>query len=94
MRQFYEIYRAAPKLAPLVRELSWTHNLLILSRSKREEERESYLHLCSREKWGKRQLERQLAGALFERTVLSPAKLSAPMAPTEDPALAGDAEYV
>jgi len=59
-----------------VRELSWTHNLLILSRCKREEEREFYLRLSLRGKWGKRELERQLAGALFERTVLSPPKLS------------------
>src|SRR5450432_3977627 len=29
MRQFFETYRDQPKLAPLVRELSWTHNLLI-----------------------------------------------------------------
>ena len=56
--------------------MSWTHNLLILSRSKREEEREFYLRLCHRERWTKRELERQLAGALFERTVLSPAILS------------------
>jgi predicted nuclease of restriction endonuclease-like (RecB) superfamily len=76
MMQFYETYRAAPKLSPLVRELSWTHNLLIMSRCKREEEREFYLRVCHRERWGKRELERQLAGALFERTVLSPAKLS------------------
>ena len=76
MMQFFEIYRDQPKLAPLVRELSWTHNLLIMSRCKRQEELEFYLHLCHREKWGKRELERQLAGALFERTILSPAKLS------------------
>jgi predicted nuclease of restriction endonuclease-like (RecB) superfamily len=76
MMQFFETYRGQPKLAPLVRELSWTHNLLIMSRCKREEEREFYLRLCHREKWGKRELERQLNGALFERTVLSPAKLS------------------
>jgi predicted nuclease of restriction endonuclease-like (RecB) superfamily len=40
MRQFYEVYCDQPKLAPLVRELSWTHNLLIMSRCKRDEERE------------------------------------------------------
>ena len=40
MRQFVETYRNLSKLSPLVRELSWTHNLLILSRCKREEERE------------------------------------------------------
>jgi predicted nuclease of restriction endonuclease-like (RecB) superfamily len=78
MRQFFETYADRPKLSPLVRELPWTHNLLILSASKRDEEREFYLRLCVRERWSKRQLERQIAGALFERSVLSPTQLSPP----------------
>src|SRR5579872_3182321 len=45
MRQFYETYRGDEKVAPLVRQLSWTHNLLILSRAKRGEEREFYLRM-------------------------------------------------
>ncbi len=76
MSQFFDTYRGQPILAPLVRELSWTHNLLIMSRCKRDEEREFYLRLCHRERWGKRELQRQLSGALFERTILSPPKLS------------------
>ena len=80
MRQFYETYRSDKKIAPLVRQLSWTHNLLILSRSKRSEEREFYLRLCLRERWSKRELERQLSSALFERTVLAPLKVSPPVA--------------
>src|SRR5207247_11278232 len=76
MRQFFETYQDEPKLAPLVRELSWTHNLLILSRCKRVEEREFYVRACLQEHWGKRELGRQLTGALFERTVLQPPKLS------------------
>ena len=76
MRQFFETYRNQPKLSPLVTELSWTHNLLIMNRSRRDEEREFYLRVCIREQWSKRELERQLAGSLFERTVLSPPKLS------------------
>ena len=48
MSQFFETYQHQPKLAPLVRELSWTHNLLIMSRCKRDEEREFYLRLCLR----------------------------------------------
>ena len=76
MRQFYGIYHLDKKVAPLVRQLPWTHNLLILSRNKRPEEREFCLRLCLRERWSKRELERQLAGALFERTVLSPPKVS------------------
>jgi len=65
-----------PKLAALLRELPWTHNLLIMSRSKRDKEREFYLKICGRERWNKCELQRQLNGALFERVVLSPVKLS------------------
>lgn len=79
MMQFHETYRGRPKLAPLVRELSWTHNLLIMSRSKQDAEREFYLRLCVQEKWSRRQLQRQLAGALFERVALSPVKLAPPV---------------
>jgi predicted nuclease of restriction endonuclease-like (RecB) superfamily len=79
MRQFYETYRGDEKVAPLVRQLPWTHNLLILSRAKRAEEREFYLRMALRERWSKRELERQLNGALFERVVLSPAKVSPPV---------------
>ncbi|HEX4946212.1 MAG TPA: PDDEXK nuclease domain-containing protein [Blastocatellia bacterium] len=77
MRQFYETYRDDEKVSPLVRQLSWTHNITILSRSKRPEEREFYLRLATREKWSKRELERQFRGALFERAVLNPPKASA-----------------
>lgn len=72
MRQFFETYRDDETAAQLIRQLSWTHNLLILSRCQRPEEREFYLRLSQRERWSKRELERQLAGALFERTILAP----------------------
>jgi predicted nuclease of restriction endonuclease-like (RecB) superfamily len=76
MKQFHETYRGQPKLATQLRELSWSHNLAIMSRCKRDEEREFYLRLAGREHRTFRELQRQLDGALFERTVLSPAKLS------------------
>ncbi len=82
MRQFYETYRGDEKLSPLVRELPWTHNLIILSQSKHPEEREFYLRLATREQWSKRELERQFKGALFERSVLTPTKLSPPVTQT------------
>ncbi len=59
-----------------MRQLPWTHNLIIPGQSKRPEEREFYLRLSIREEWSKRELERQLKTALFERTVLSPPKVS------------------
>ena len=71
MRQFFETYCKNEKLAPLVRELSWTQNLLIMSRAKTEEAREFYLLLCSCNNYSKRELERQLDSMLFERTMIS-----------------------
>ena len=79
MRQFHQTYRDQAKLSALLRELSWTHNLLILGKCKREDEREFYLRLACAQKWSSRELERQINSALFERVVLSPAKLSAPL---------------
>lgn len=75
MRQFYETYRDDEKMTPLVTQLPWTHNLIILGQSKRPEEREFYLRMAIREKWSKRELERQFKVGLFERTVLTPVKL-------------------
>jgi len=80
MMQFFETYHDQPKLATLLRELSWSHHLAIMSRCKRDEEREFYLRLTRRERWSFRELQRQLSGALFERTVLSPVELSTPLA--------------
>lgn len=77
MRQFYDTYRGDEKVAPLVRQLPWSHNLLILSRCKRPEEREFYLRMARRDRWPRRELERQLAGSLFERVVLNPPRASA-----------------
>lgn len=76
MRQFYEAYTGNKKVSPLVTQLPWTHNLIILTQSKRPEEREFYLRSAIRERWGKRELERQFKQALFERTVLHPPKVS------------------
>jgi len=77
MKQFYEAYATNEFVAPLVRQIPWTHHLIILSQSKHPEEREFYLRLAAQEKWSKRQLERQFKAALFERTVLQPSKVSA-----------------
>jgi predicted nuclease of restriction endonuclease-like (RecB) superfamily len=76
MRQFYETYRGDEKVSALLRQLPWTHNLLILGKSKRAEEREFYLRMATAEKWSSRELQRQINGALFERVVMSPTKVS------------------
>lgn len=42
MKQFYDTYKNAPKLSPLLREISWSQNLAIFSRCKTVEEQEFY----------------------------------------------------
>jgi len=62
MRQFFDTYQSNPNSSPLLRELPWTHNLLILAATKREEEREFYIRTARDQKWSSRELERQLSG--------------------------------
>ena len=76
MKQFYETYHKNKKLSPLVRELTWTNNLLILSASKSDEEREFYINISIKERYSKRELERQIKSGVFERTILANKKLS------------------
>ncbi len=77
MKQFFETYSDADeKLSPLVREISWTNNLLLLSRTKTIEEKAFYLRLCIDNRLSKRELNRQIDSSLYERSLLSEPKLS------------------
>ena len=82
MRQFYEAYQGTPLVSAVLTQLPWTHHLTILSQSKRPEEREFYLRQAIQEQWSSRELERQFKTALLERTVLTPAKVSAVLTQT------------
>jgi predicted nuclease of restriction endonuclease-like (RecB) superfamily len=71
MRQFYETYKDNAFVSPLVTQISWTNHLLILSGTKTMEEKEFYISLCVKEKYSKRELERQLKSAYYQRYMLS-----------------------
>ena len=75
MRQFYETYVGNENVSPLVTHLSWTNHLLIMSGSKSNEEREFYMRLAIKERYSKRQLERQMDSGYYERYMLSKNKL-------------------
>lgn len=76
MKQFYESYCEYPKLSPLVREISWSHNLAIFSRCSNPEAREFYLKLSKKENYSFRELDRQISAGFFERSIIGNAKLS------------------
>lgn len=76
MKQFYETYRNNEKLSLIMREISWTNNIVIMSKAKSDEEKEFYMRLCVSERLRTKELERQFASCLYERTVLGEPKLS------------------
>ena len=75
MRQFYETYKDNTIVSPLVTQISWSNHLLILSGAKTIEEKEFYINLCIKEKYSKRELERQIDSAYFQRYLISEKKL-------------------
>lgn len=77
MRQFYEAYRGNEKVAPLVRQLPWTHHLLVLSQT--PEIREFYMLAAIQQRWTKRELERQIRSGAALRAAPRRKKVSPAM---------------
>lgn len=66
-------------VSSLMTQISWTHHLMILSKTKTPDEKLFYLLLAKKEKLSVRELERQLNSAVFERTLLAKQKVSSPL---------------
>lgn len=77
MKQFYETYKGNKKLSALLREIPWSHNMIIVSGAKSDGEKEFYMKLVKNERLSLRELERQLDSSYYERVMLGNAKLSA-----------------
>jgi predicted nuclease of restriction endonuclease-like (RecB) superfamily len=71
MRQFYREYCSAEKLQPLVGEISWTKNIIILSRCKDPLEREFYIRMTRKFGWSKNVLIHQIENQTYEKTLLN-----------------------
>ncbi len=70
MRQFYLEYKDDSKLQPLVGEISWVKNLLIMSRCKDALEREFYIRMTKKFGWTKDVLVHQIENRSYEKTML------------------------
>ena len=70
MKLFYETYRANKKLAPMVREIGWTHNILILERCNDDLEREFYIRSTKKNGWTKNVLIHHIENQSYEKTLL------------------------
>lgn len=81
MRQFYTEYRSRPNLEPLVREISWAKNVLIMKRCKDDLEREFYLRATARFGWTKAVLQHQLDGKSYEKFLLNQTNFDQTLSP-------------
>jgi predicted nuclease of restriction endonuclease-like (RecB) superfamily len=70
MKVFYHIYSQNKKLAPMVREISWTHNVVILERCKDDLEREFYIRMTRKYGWTKNVLIHHVENRSYEKTLL------------------------
>jgi len=70
MKVFYQVYSGNEKLAPMVREIGWTHNVLILERCKDDLEREFYIRMTRRFGWSKAVLINHVENRSYEKTLL------------------------
>ena len=67
MRNFHLTYCSNEKLAPMVREISWTKNVIIMERCKDDIRREFYIRTTMKFGWTKDVLINQLEAGAFER---------------------------
>lgn len=70
MKAFFEAYTGLEKLAPLVREIGWSHNLAILERCKDPLEREFYLRMTRKFGWSRNVLIHQIDNQSYEKSLL------------------------
>ncbi|MEH1941870.1 MAG: PDDEXK nuclease domain-containing protein [Nostoc sp.] len=71
MRDFYLTYHSKEILPPLVAEIGWTHNIVILEKCKDDLEREFYIKMTRKFGWTKNVLIHQIENQTYEKTLLN-----------------------
>lgn len=70
MRDLYLSYRDNEKLPTLLAEISWSHNIAILEKSKDLLEREFYIRMSRKYNWSYRVLLNHIENQTYEKTLL------------------------
>lgn len=71
MRNFYLTYKDFEKLAPLVREISWSNNIVIMEKCKDNLQKEFYIQMTKRYGWTKRILTNFIEAKNYEKYLLN-----------------------
>jgi predicted nuclease of restriction endonuclease-like (RecB) superfamily len=67
MKEFYLTYNGNQKLQPLVAEISWTKNVLIMTHCRDDLQREFYLKMTQKFGWTKNVLTHQIENQTYEK---------------------------
>ncbi|MDP7248739.1 MAG: PDDEXK nuclease domain-containing protein [Planctomycetota bacterium] len=70
MRQMFLTYAEDSKVQPLVAQIAWTHNVIILQRCKDPLEREFYIRMTRKFGWSKNVLIHQIENQSYEKTLV------------------------
>lgn len=71
MRSFFMNYQNSENLVPMVQEISWSHNIVIIEKSKDDLEREFYFRKTIKYGWTKNVLIHQIANKSYEKYLLN-----------------------
>jgi predicted nuclease of restriction endonuclease-like (RecB) superfamily len=72
MRSLYENYATSTIfLPPMVAEIAWTHNIIILEKCKDEHQRFFYIKMARRNSGSKESIINAIEGKVYEKTVIS-----------------------
>lgn len=81
MKGFFEAYCGHEKLAPLVREIGWSHNIVIMERCSDPLEREFYIRMTRKFGWSKNVLIHQIENQSYEKSMLGQTNFDRALSP-------------
>jgi predicted nuclease of restriction endonuclease-like (RecB) superfamily len=81
MRDFYLTYHTNTKLPPLVAEIGWTHNSVIMEKCKDKLEREFYIRMTRKFGWTKDVLIHQIDNRSYEKTMTGQTNFNKTLSP-------------
>ncbi len=72
MRNLYDQYSQSNLiLQPMVAEIPWTHNIIIIEKCKDEHERLFYIHMTRQNRWSKSMLINAIEAKIYQRTLIN-----------------------
>ena len=82
MKKFFETYSSFENLAPLVREIGWSHNVVIIERCKNSLEREYYIRMVRTFGWSRNILIHQIENQSYEKSLMGQTTFDKTLHPT------------